>query len=277
MSCLTNQKPVTVPWVRSQKRHQKMTMLTAYDYPTAVILDEAGIDILLVGDSLAMVLYGEPNTLSVTLDDMLRHTLAVSRGAKRAMVIGDMPFMSYQVNTEQALLHAGRFLKEARAQGVKLEGGLEYASTVQALTRAGIPVIGHIGLTPQSIHAIGSYRMHGKMEKERTYLLESAQALAEAGAFSIVLECVEKDLAHEITEKIEIPTFGIGASPNCDGQVLVTQDLVGLSIERIPKFVHPITSLKEPFRQAILDYIERTRQAPETGPLETRGEIVASP
>jgi 3-methyl-2-oxobutanoate hydroxymethyltransferase len=258
MSSLTTQKPVTVPWIRAQKNQKKITMLTAYDYGTAALLDEAGIDVILVGDSLGTVVYGEPNTLSVTIEDMLRHTQAVCRGSHRALVVADMPFMSYQVSIEQALIQAGRLIKEGRAQAIKLEGGFELAPTVQALSRAGIPVMGHIGLTPQSIHAMGSYRMHGKTQEEKQYLLESAQALANAGAFAVVLECVEEGLSREITKGIGIPTIGIGAGPDCDGQVLVTPDLVGLTIGRVPKFVHPLANLKEPFRQAIQQFIQRT-------------------
>lgn len=259
MSTLSIQKSVTVPWVRAQKGQNKISMLTAYDYPTAVLLDEAGIDVLLVGDSVATVIYGEENTLSVTMEDLLRHTRAVSRGAKRALVVGDMPFMSYQVSVESALQNAGRFLKEAGAQAVKLEGGNEVANTVQAITRAGIPVVGHIGLTPQSICAMGNYRMHGKTQEERKMLIESAQALANAGAFAIVLECVESSLAEEITQAIPVPTIGIGAGEQCDGQVLVTHDLVGLTAGRVPRFVHPLASLREPFLEAARGFILRTQ------------------
>ncbi len=259
MSTFIAHKPVTVPWIRAQKGIQKITMLTAYDYPTAVLLDESGIDVLLVGDSVGTVIYGEENTLSVTLEDMVRHTQAVSKGAKRALVVADMPFMSYQVSVEQALSNAGRLIKEGRAQAVKLEGGTEVSETVRALCRAGIPVVGHIGLTPQSIHAMGSYRMHGKTDSERRYLLDSAQVLADAGAFALVLECVEETLSQEMTRTLSIPTIGIGASSNCDGQVLVTHDLVGLTIGRVPKFVNPVASLREPFKEAITQYIQRTR------------------
>lgn len=254
-------KPVTVPWVRSQKGKEKLTMLTAYDYPIASMLDEAGVDMLLVGDSVATVVYGEPNTLAVTMDDMIRHVKGVSRAARRALVIADMPFMSYQVSKEQALTNAGRFLKEAGAQAVKLEGGVEVTETIRALVRAGIPVVGHIGLTPQSINAMGNYRMHGKTDKERQYLIESAQAVAAAGAFCVVLECVEEQLSTKITEMISIPTIGIGASSNCDGQVLVTHDLVGLTVGRVPKFVTPLACLREPLVDAVKSYIGRTKAA----------------
>lgn len=264
MSTLSTQKSVTVPWLRAQKGNRKLTMLTAYDYPTARFLDDAGIDMLLVGDSLATVIYGEPNTLSVTMEDMIRHTRAVAKGAHRALVVADMPFMSYQVSGESALVNAGRLLKEAFAQAVKLEGGLEMEATVRTITRAGIPVIGHIGLTPQSINAMGTYRMHGKTMEERSYLLDSALALEQAGAFSIVLECVEATLADEITRRLTIPTIGIGASAECDGQVLVTHDLVGLTEGRVPRFVNPLADLKEPFKKAVGEYIQRTLNSPSS-------------
>jgi 3-methyl-2-oxobutanoate hydroxymethyltransferase len=276
MSTLITQKAVTVPWIRAQKGKQKVTMLTAYDYPTATFLDEAGVDLLLVGDSVATVIYGEPNTLSVTMEDMIRHTQAVSRGAKRALVVADMPFMSYQVNPEQALTNAGRLLKEGRAQAVKLEGGMEMASTVQALSRAGIPVVAHIGLTPQSIHAMGSYRMHGKTQQEQAYLLESARVLSEAGAFAVVLECVEENLAKEITQKISVPTIGIGAGKDCDGQVLVTHDLVGLTVGRVPKFVQPLAHLQDSLKLAVSAYIRRTQTGEEFSPLRHQGVDLAA-
>ena len=273
MSTLVAHKPVTAPWICAQKGLQKTTMLTAYDYPTAVYLDECGIDMLLVGDSVATVMYGEPNTLSVTVEDILRHTQAVARGAKRAMVVGDMPFMSYQISPEQALTNAGRFLKEGHAQAIKLEGGTEIAPTIRVITRAGIPVIGHIGLTPQSIHAIGSYRTHGKNPAEREYLLESAHRIAEAGAFALVLECVEETLAEQITEEIKIPTIGIGAGPNCDGQVLVTHDLVGLTVGRVPRFVNPLASLREPFQAAVTAFVQRSKNTTERSTEKERDAV----
>ena len=260
MSTPFQNKPVTVPWVRAQKGKTPFTMLTAYDFPTAQILDEAGVDILLVGDSVGTVLYGEPNTLSVTMEDLIRHTRAVARAAKRALVVGDMPFMSYQVSREQAVTNAGRFLKEAQAQAVKLEGGTEVADTIRAITRAGIPVCAHIGLTPQTIHAMGTYRMHGKSDAERLYLLESARAVTEAGAFAVVLECIEESLAEEITREIAIPTIGIGAGKNCDGQVLVVNDLVGLTAGHVPRFVTPTAQLRQPFLEAVQAYVNRTRE-----------------
>ncbi|MEW6056077.1 MAG: 3-methyl-2-oxobutanoate hydroxymethyltransferase [Bdellovibrionota bacterium] len=265
MSSSLSVKAITVPWIRNQKGKQKLTMLTAYDYPTAALLDETGVEILLVGDSLATVVYGEPNTLSVTMEDMLRHAKAVTRAAKRALVVGDMPFMSYQVSQEKALENAGRFLKEAQAQAVKLEGGLEYAETVRALARAGVPVMAHIGLTPQSIHALGTYRMHGKNLHEQNYLKESALALSEAGAFAIVLECIEPSLAAEITNAASVPTIGIGSGNACDGQVLVIHDLVGLTLGHVPRFVNPVAELREDLKDAARQFISRTKADLNTG------------
>ncbi len=257
-------KRVTAPSVKAMKGVEQIAMLTAYDYPTAFFLDECGVDVLLVGDSLAMVVYGEPNTLSITMDDMLRHTRAVSKAATRALVVGDMPFMSYQVSIEEAVRNAGRFLKEAGAHAVKLEGGTEMADTIRAITRAGIPVMAHIGLTPQSIQALGNYRMHGKSEVEQEYLLQSAAAVAEAGAFSVVLECVVPTLATRITKVIAIPTIGIGSgsgAATCDGQVLVTQDLLGLTAGRTPSFVQAEARLRDELQAAVARYVVRTKTA----------------
>ena len=269
MSSAFVNKSVTVPWVRAQKGKSKLTMLTAYDYPTAVLLDQSGIDMLLVGDSVGTVIYGHPNTLAVTMDDMVRHTQAVTAGVKRSLVVGDLPFMSYQVSKKQALKHAGRLLKEAGAQAVKLEGGIEVAETVTALTRAGIPVVGHIGLTPQSIHSMGYYRTHGRTLEEHNYLMDSARAISQAGAFAVVLECVEENLASEISQKISIPTIGIGSGKNCDGQVLVTHDLVGLTIGRVPRFVDPVANLSTSYRDAIMKFIRRTQEPTKTYVPET--------
>jgi 3-methyl-2-oxobutanoate hydroxymethyltransferase len=252
-------KKVTTPGVIAQKNQAKLTMLTAYDYPTAVHLDEAGVDMLLVGDSLGSVIYGDTDTLSVTMDDMIRHTLAVSRGAKRALVVSDLPFMSYQVSPTQAVENSGRLLKEGRAAAVKLEGGAEMAETIQAITRAGIPVCAHIGLTPQSVHAMGGYRMHGKTDAEAEYLLESAKAVEKAGAFAVVLECIQADLAEKITKSISIPTIGIGSGTVCDGEVLVIHDLVGLTVGRVPRFVHPEADFKTNLKKAVQAFIARTQ------------------
>lgn len=268
MSSAVTTKPVTTRWVRDQKGRSPLTMLTAYDHPTAHALDAAGIDLLLVGDSVGTVIYGEPDTLGVTLEDILRHTRAVARAAKRAMVVADMPFLTYQASDEQAVLNAGRLLKEGRAQAVKLEGGEEYASTVRSLIRAGIPVMGHIGLMPQSIHAAGGYRMHGKTVDEATALLQSAQALADAGAFALVLECVEASLAARITAALPIPTIGIGSGPACDGQVLVTHDLLGLTAGHVPRFVTPVAQLSTLMTEGARAFAKATR-AP--APSSSRG------
>lgn len=251
---------VTVPWVLKQKNVAPLTMLTAYDYSTALYLDQNNIDLILVGDSVGTVVYGEQTTLSVTMDQMLFHVRAVSKAVKRALVIGDLPFMSYQVSVEQAVQNAGRFLKEAGAHAVKLEGGTEFAPTIRAIARAGIPVVAHIGLTPQSFYAQGGYRMHGKTDSERHYLLESAKAVVEAGAFLVVLECVEENLARDISKAIRVPTIGIGSGAFCDGQVLVTPDLLGITAGRVPKFVRPVAELRTQMQQGIQQFIERTHQ-----------------
>lgn len=258
-----NLPQIAVPSLRARKGLRPIAMLTAYDFGMATFLDEAGVDVLLVGDSLGTVIYGEPNTLSVTMDDMLRHTRAVSRGAKRALVVGDMPFMSYQVSVEDAVRNAGRFLKEAGAHAVKLEGGLEMAETIRAITRAGIPVMAHIGLTPQTIHAAGTYRMHGKSTAEQEYLIRSASAVAEAGAFAVVLECVVPALATEVTAAIAIPTIGIGSGEGCDGQVLVVNDLLGLTAGRVPRFVKPEAALGVEIQAAAMRYVERVAKTRE--------------
>lgn len=220
-----------------KKRGEMLTMLTAYDYPTALAVDEAGIDAILVGDSLGMVVLGYETTLPVTMEDMLHHCKAVARGAKNPLLIGDMPFMSYQVSVEQALTNAGRFLQEASMDAVKLEGGVERAEAVRRMVEAGIPVMGHIGLTPQSINTFGGFRMQGKTASAAKKLIDDAEALQEAGAFSVVLEAVPVQLAKLISQRLMIPTIGIGAGVGCDGQVLVTHDLVGQFDRFTPKFV----------------------------------------
>lgn len=245
------------------KGSEKIGVLTAYDAPTASIVDEAGIEVILVGDSLGTVLYGEKTTIPVTMDMMLQHTRAVSRGVSRALVLADMPFMSYQASPETALLNAARFLKEAGAHAVKLEGGVEFAPLVQQLSRASIPVCGHIGLMPQSFYTEGKYRSYGKQQAEKQILLDSALALEEAGAFMLVLECVDVELAREITKRLRIPTIGIGSGDYCDGQVLVFHDLVGLTVGHVPKFVNPTLQARPLFLKAIRAYIERTKAARE--------------
>lgn len=238
-----------------KKRGEPIVVLTAYDYQTAKILDSVGVDALLVGDSANMVFYGQPNTLSITLEQMLYHTQAVSRAAGRALVIGDMPFLSYQISPAEAVANAGRFLKEAGAAAVKLEGGVELAPTVKHLVEVGIPVMGHIGLAPQAVHKMGGYVVQGKNEKSVAYLLESAHALEEAGAFSLVVEGVFADAARKITQSVSVPTVGIGAGPSCDGQVLVTSDLLGIFSDFKPKFVRRYANLSEEIRKAVSSFI----------------------
>lgn len=252
---------VTTATVREMKRKgEKITMLTAYDYPTAVVLDEAGIDILLVGDSLAMVVLGYDSTLPVTMEEMIHHTKAVVRGTKRAMVVGDMPFMSYQASVADAVRNAGRFLQEGGAQAVKLEGGREVAETVLKITQSGIPVMAHLGLTPQSVHQLGGYKVQGKEEKVAKKIMEDAKILEEAGAFSLVLECVPKGLAEEITKNLSIPTIGIGAGVHCDGQVLVVHDMLGLFERFTPKFVKKYANLNVQIKEAVKTYIDEVKK-----------------
>lgn len=247
-------------FLKKKAEGKKITMLTAYDYPFARIVDEAGVDAILVGDSVAMVVQGIENTLPVTMDEMIYHTKMVSRASERAMVLGDMPFMSYQVSVEEAVRNAGRFIKEAGAQAVKIEGGSEVAEKVEAMVRSDIPVMAHIGLTPQSIHRMGGYKVQGRTEHAKRQLLEDARVLQEAGAFSIVLEAIPMDLAKEITESLEIPTIGIGAGPHCDGQVLVIHDLLGLFERFVPKFVKRYTNLKAEALKAVKEYIEEVQK-----------------
>jgi len=250
---------------------KKITMLTAYDYSTAALLDQVGIDILLVGDSLGMVVLGYETTLPVTMEEMLHHTRAVARASKRAMVVGDMPFMSYQVSTEQALENAGRFLKEADAHAVKLEGGVEIVDTVKRLVDSGIPVMGHLGLTPQSIHQLGGYGVQGKEDEAAKKMIDDAIALEEAGIFSLVLECVPTALAKDITEQISVPTIGIGAGVYCDGQVLVTHDLLGIFEKFVPKFVKRYVELNKPIKEAVNRFIEEVQQGKFPGPEHSFG------
>ncbi|SFM93675.1 3-methyl-2-oxobutanoate hydroxymethyltransferase [Thermodesulforhabdus norvegica] len=244
-------KRVTVPDVVEAKGKRRITMVTAYDYVTARWVDRSGIDMILVGDSLAMVMLGHEDTLSVTMEEMLHHTRAVARGAHRALVIGDMPFMSYQVSVEQAVANAGRFMKEAGAQAVKLEGGATVVPQIRAIVEAGIPVQGHIGLTPQSIAQLGGFKVQAKSAETAKKLIEDAKALAEAGCFSIVLEAIPAPVAKIITESVPIPTIGIGAGPHCDGQVLVLHDLVGLFDRFRPKFVKQYDEMGERLLNAL--------------------------
>jgi 3-methyl-2-oxobutanoate hydroxymethyltransferase len=233
---------------------KKITMLTAYDYPTAQIVDQAGIDMILVGDTLGMVVQGGTSTLPVTMDEMIYHTKMVSRAASSAMVVGDMPFLSYQARKSEAVHNAGRFLKEAGAEAVKLEGGGQMAETIRAIVNAGIPVMAHIGLTPQSVHMLGGFKVQGKDEAAREKILADARAVQDAGAFSVVLEAMPASLAKEIKELLHIPTIGIGAGPDCDGQVLVLHDLLGLFDRFTPKFVKQYVKLRDQALKAVKDY-----------------------
>jgi 3-methyl-2-oxobutanoate hydroxymethyltransferase len=253
-------KRVTVPAIRSMKGSQRIGMLTAYDYPSGKIVDAAGADIILVGDSLGMVVLGYPDTLSVTVDDMIHHTRAVARGASRALIVGDMPYLSYHVSDEEAVRNAGRFIR-AGAQAVKIEGGKSTRiKTVEAILDAEIPVMGHIGLTPQSINALGGFKVQGKGTEEARRLIDEAVALEQAGCFSLVLECIPTELAAFITERITIPTIGIGAGPACDGQVLVLHDLLGLYDGHTPKFVRKYASLAADMQKAIGSFLSDVRE-----------------
>jgi 3-methyl-2-oxobutanoate hydroxymethyltransferase len=246
--------------LRKKREQRKITMLTAYDYPFARIVDEAGIDAILVGDSVGMVVQGLENTLPVTMDEMIYHTKIVSRAIKNAMVIGDLPFMSYQASVEEAVRNAGRFLKEAGASAVKIEGGVEVAGHIRAMTRSDIPVMAHIGLTPQSIHRIGGYKIQGRTEESAKRLIEEAHIVEDAGAFSLLLEAVPMSLAKKITEEVLIPTIGIGAGPYCDGQVLVLHDVMGLFERFTPKFVKRYVNLRDEVLKAITTYKEEVEK-----------------
>lgn len=243
-------------FLKKKTEHQKITMLTAYDYPFAQIVDKAGIDVILVGDSLGMVVQGLENTLPVTMDEMIYHTKMVTRAVKNAVVIGDMPFMSYQTGIQEAVKNAGRFLKEAGASAVKMEGGAEITEHIRAMTKSDIPVMAHIGLTPQSIHRMGGYKVQGKTEEAAKKLIEEAHIVEDAGVFSLLLEAIPMSLAKKITEELSIPTIGIGAGAHCDGQVLVLHDVIGLFERFVPKFVKQYANLKEEALKAIRIYKE---------------------
>ena len=244
---------------REAKGQKKLVMLTAYDYSTARVMDAAGVDALLVGDSLGMVMLGHEDTLSVTLDDMARHCAAVARGAQKALVVCDMPFMSYHTGVEDCVRNAGRLVGEGRAQAVKLEGGADFAAEVRALVRASVPVMGHLGLTPQSVNALGGYRVQGKSAAAAKKLLDDARALQDAGAFALVLECVPAALAARITAVLEIPVIGIGAGPGCDGQVLVWQDMAGMNLGHLPRFVKRFGEVDRALREAVQNYAREVR------------------
>lgn len=237
----------------------KISMLTAYDYSTAKVMDEAGINSILIGDSLGMVMLGYEDTLSVTMEDMIHHTAAVARGAKNALVIADMPFLSYEVSVEQAVTNAGRLMKEGRANAVKLEGGAKVCPQIKAITQAGIPVCAHIGLTPQSVNAFGGFKVQGKSAEAAQALIEDALAIQEAGAFAVVIEAVPAKLATLISEKLTIPTIGIGAGAGCDGQVLVYQDMLALFTDFKPKFVKHFANVGSVMSEAFRAYDEEVK------------------
>lgn len=252
-------KNTSVTFKESKKNGEKLTMLTAYDYTTAKLLDESGVDSILVGDSLGMVVLGYDDTLSVTMEDMIHHSSAVARGAKNALVITDMPFMSYQTSVYDAVVNAGRLVKEGRAQAVKLEGGIEFCEHIKAIVKASIPVCAHIGLTPQSINAFGGFKVQGKGKQEAQRLLDEARAVEEAGAFAVVLECVPAKLAKKISESISIPTIGIGAGVGCDGQVLVYQDMLAMYSDFKPKFVKQYAQIGSVMKDAFKQYISEVK------------------
>lgn len=252
-------KNTVLTFAKAKEDGTKISMLTAYDYSTAKLMDEAGINSILVGDSLGNVVLGYEDTISVTMEDMIHHTRAVSRGAKNALVIADMPFMSYQTSVYDAVVNAGRLMKEGRANAVKLEGGTEVAPQIKAIVDAGIPICAHIGLTPQSINRLGGNKVQGKSEAAAKKLLADALAIQEAGAFSVVIEAVPKKLAELITNKLDIPTIGIGAGNGCDGQVLVYQDMLGMFSDFTPKFVKKYASLGEIMTAAFRKYDEEVK------------------
>jgi len=242
-----------------KEKGEKITMLTAYDARFASLVDEAGIDMVLVGDSLGMVVLGYESTVPVTMDEMIHHAKAAQKGVRRAVLVGDMPFLSYQVAQREAILNAGRFLKEAGCDAVKLEGGAEVGGTVAAIAKAGIPVVGHIGLTPQTAGQLGGYKVQGQELESARKMLSDAKALETAGAFALVLECIPDRLAAAITEAITIPTIGIGAGPHCDGQVLVTHDLVGMFEKFVPRFVKQYANLAPQIKEAIGAFRDEVR------------------
>jgi len=253
-------KKITAPIISSMKKKEKIVMVTAYDAPTAKIVDESGVDIVLVGDSVGNVIQGLSNTLPVTVDEMIYHTRMVSRGIQNAHLCTDMPFMSFQSSKEDAVKNAGRFVKEAGAESVKLEVTNDYIDTIREIRKAGIPVMGHIGLRPQSFHDMGGYKLQGREKGEAAKLLALAKQIEDAGAFSLVLESIPQKLAKKITRSIKIPTIGIGAGADCDGQVLVINDLVGLSEDPLPKFVKKYAEIRETMKKATKDYVNEVRK-----------------
>jgi 3-methyl-2-oxobutanoate hydroxymethyltransferase len=256
-------RQVTVPeFVSAKARGHRLTMLTAYDYTMARLLDDAGVDSILVGDSLGMVVQGQPDSLGVTLDEMVYHTRLVARGVRRSLLVADLPFMSYQVSPQQALENAGRLIKEGGAHAIKLEGGMRSAPAIAAITAAEIPLMGHIGLTPQSVRRLGGF----KVQRDAERLMEDALAVEAAGAFAVVVECVPTELAARITAALKIPTIGIGAGPACDGQILVTPDLLGLFDDIRPRFVKHYAEIGQAIRKAVENYCREVRDGAFPGP-----------
>ncbi|MCW9050580.1 MAG: 3-methyl-2-oxobutanoate hydroxymethyltransferase [Deltaproteobacteria bacterium] len=255
-----NKRKTILQMLAMKELREKITVLTAYDYPFAQLIDAAGIDMILVGDSVGSVFSGHENTLPVTLEEMIYHTRAVVRGSHQALIVTDMPFMSYQVDVPDARMNAGRLIKEAGAQAVKLEGGEHMAETIRAIVAIDIPVVGHIGLTPQSIHRMGGFRVQGREEEQARKILADAQAVEEAGAFAMVLEGIPQDLARQVTESVSIPTIGIGAGPDCDGQVLVIHDILGLCDKYSPKFVKRYADISATISQGIETYIKEVKE-----------------
>ena len=254
---------------KKKSEGKKITVLTAYDYTMAKLINDSGVDAILVGDSLGSVILGYEDTLSVTMDDMVHHCRAVARAADKAMVVVDMPFMSYQVSVEEALHNAGRLVQEGHANAVKLEGGKRVCPQIRAMVEAGIPVMAHLGLTPQSINTFGGYKVQGKTQEQAAKLLSDALAVQEAGAFSLVLECVPMQLANLITKKLNIPTIGIGSGAGCDGQVLVAQDMLGMTPGFSPKFLKHFAPVGEIIQKAVGDYVQEVENG--TFPTEEQG------
>jgi len=253
-------KNTAITFKDAKKNGQKLSMLTAYDYSTAKLMDQSGIHGILVGDSLGMVMLGYEDTLAVTMEDMLHHTKAVARGAKDSLIVADMPFLSYHTGINEAVANAGHLIKEGGAQAVKLEGGASFCKEIESITRASIPVMAHLGLTPQSIHAFGGFKVQGKSQEAAQALLNDARAVEASGAFALVLECVPEKLAKKISEVLSIPTIGIGAGAGCDGQILVYQDMVGMYSDFTPKFVKQYINVGTQMKQAFASYIEDVQE-----------------
>ena len=255
-----DRKRVTIPQLTEWKKNQrKITALTAYDYTFARLLDESGIDVILVGDSAGMVAMGYENTLPVTMDEMIHYTRGVRRGVQQALLVGDMPFMSYHTSAEDTIRNAGRFIQEGGAEAVKMEGGSRVLDKISAVIQAGVSVMGHVGLTPQSVHQFGGYRVQGKNYLDARQIKKDGLDLQKAGVFSLVLEGIPMDLAAEITAELEIPTIGIGAGPHCDGQILVTQDMLGMNLDFAPKFIKKYGELGTAIRSAVQDYVDEVQ------------------